>query len=166
MNFEPSTHQTHSLLHAPQSEPLSIANFFHIESFTVVRDRQVKCAIESLELHLCVCRSTVFLHVAESFLDDAKQAQRNVRRHGARHFLVGEYNLDSSLSGEFLAECRNSRSQAKPLECRRMQPVRQGMQIGTKLAGGVHKLMQLPICFRWGLGNNFSSCFQSERQHS
>ena len=66
----------------------------------------MKGVIHRLDSHLRMSCSTVFLDIPESFLDDAKQAQRNVRRHGARHVLMGEYNLDSSLSGEFLAECR------------------------------------------------------------
>ena len=83
----------------------------------------MKGVIHRLDSHLRMSCSTVFLDIPESFLDDAKQAQRNIRRHGARQVLVGECNLGSFLSGEFLAECRHSRSQPKPLECRGMQPV-------------------------------------------
>ena len=119
----------------------------------------MKGVIHRLDSHPRMSCSTVFLDIPQSFLDDAKQAQRNVRRHGVRHVLIGEYNLDSSLSGEFLAECLHSRSQAKRLKCRRMQPVRQDMQIGTKLTRGVHKLVQFPICFGWGLGRPSQQLF-------
>ena len=74
-----------------------------------------------LDSHLRMSCSTVFLDISESFLDDAEQTQCHVRRDGPRHVLVGEYNLDSSLSGEFLAECRNSHSKPKPFKSRGME---------------------------------------------
>jgi hypothetical protein len=45
----------------------------------------MKGVMHRLDSHLRLSCSTVFLDIPESFLDDAKQAQRNVRRHGARH---------------------------------------------------------------------------------
>jgi len=126
----------------------------------------MKAVTHCLDDHLRVGCSTVFLDISEPFLDDAKQAQRYFWRYGARHAVLGEYNLNSALSGELRAERTHSHSQAKLLKCCRMQPVRQGMQIGAKLAGGVHKLAQLSIHFAWGLASCFRCCFESQRQHS
>ncbi len=95
----------------------------------------MKGVIHFLDSHLRMSCPTVFVHIPEPFLDDAKQAQRNLRGHGARQVLLRKFNLQTLLCAEFLAEGCHSRSEAKPFECCGMQTVRQGMQIGAKIAG-------------------------------
>ena len=53
----------------------------------------MKGVTHRLDFHLCMSCSTVLLHIPECFLDDPKQTQRNLRRHGARQILLGKCNL-------------------------------------------------------------------------
>jgi hypothetical protein len=76
-----------------------------------------------LQLHLCLSRAAVLLHISKSLLNDSKDAKRGVVVDGSRDIVRGKVNGDTLLRSELLAQGGECRHESEALDRGRMQAV-------------------------------------------
>ena len=84
-----------------------------------------------------VAYPTVFCRVMQGFLQNSEEAKRNVRRQRDWQIVDFAVNLHFLLLAEFSAEASHGRSDTQVLQSRRVQLVRQGLNIGRYLGGSL-----------------------------
>src|SRR6476659_3055414 len=119
----------HTLLHADQAESSLGRNGLRIKTGSRIGNAQMQCLLMPKELEPSFPDAAVLDGVAQCFLSNTEQAQGRFFGDGTGNIAMDKINLDPVLLGEFKAESLDRRDEAKMLELRGVEPVRQAMHV-------------------------------------
>ena len=104
-----------------------------IEARSRIADREVNLAVGRPQLHVDMRDAAVFRGIVQGFLQHAEEAEGSIGRQLARDVAADEGNGDLLLRGEFLTERLRGSLDSQQLEPRRVQLVRQRLDVGPDL---------------------------------
>lgn len=134
MNRDPATDKIDPLAHAHEPEsnrPVVGRN----EPHSGIGNGQIERAAAARELDVCTPGATVLDHVVQGFLHDSIETKRYLRRNRRWDTLMAEINGDAVLTADVTANAVNRRNQPQGFELRRMELMRQAMNIGGDFGG-------------------------------
>ena len=124
-----SIHLAEALAHTEEAEPIAQSGAFGIESHAVVRNLQAQLARAPAEFDPGALRTTVLDDVPERLLGDPVEAQRDAAGKRSRDPVIDDFDIDSVLVGNLLAEAPDCRHEAKVLKNGGMKLMGQAMDV-------------------------------------
>src|SRR5215469_1921275 len=123
-------YQFHPLLHAGETKSWAVSCGLGIEARAGIADGQMNFIRRSPQVHVDQVHSAVLRGIAQGFLKNPEQGKRDfLGEQLAGHIMTSKSDLHSLLVSEFLAETSHGRNHAQILEFRRVQLVRQSLDI-------------------------------------
>ena len=139
-NLQRPANCVQAFVHADEAEPFPHCGV-NIKADAVVDDAQREHATPASQMDGYVVRLTVLERVLQCFLNDAKQAGRQIARQRRRDHLVRESDLDLVL-GQLVSKCLQSRNQTEHSQPCRMHTVRQILHALGKILRATQGLLR------------------------
>ncbi len=124
-----SIHLAEPLVHTEDAEPTALSGAFEIESHAVVRNFQAQFARGPGDLDPSALRTTVLDDVPERLLNDPVEAQCDAAGKRLWDPVMHEFDIDSVLVGNLLAEALGCCHEAKVLKNGGMKLMGQAMDV-------------------------------------
>lgn len=117
MNFEVSSQQSQTFLHASNADASVMRPLFGIKTLPVVDHRQMEFLSFPFEADLSAVDAAMSFHVPQTLLHNAEEAKRGVLRDSGRNVLMDETDLNLLLVREFFAKRPHPRYQTQAFQC-------------------------------------------------
>src|SRR5580765_2247965 len=148
-----SIQQFQPLLHADETQPAALLCCFAVKARSGIPDRELNLIRRPPQSHFEVPCPAVFCRIANCFLQDPEQAQGKIRRQQAWQILGREVNFHLLLLAELLAKASHGRGYAQIFQLRRVQLVRQGLDVLRYLGDLVHLFVHAAADFSGQIGS-------------
>jgi len=126
---------------------MAFHGLFGIKTDARVTHKQFDPNRVGLKRHMELPRTAVADRIPQRLLQDTKQANGNLRRQALLNALGVKFNLYSLVAGKLSAKAGSRSGESKNLQLRRVQPVRYGAEVTSKIVDLFAYFNNLPLEF-------------------